>query len=184
MRPSRRRLDGAERLLSAVADEDTSSASAPISPDRALSLALAPGASDRVTRIQKHFRGACIRRALHRHLGRAAGVPDLAKAKARAEELLPHDQEGRLLPLSCPIECFQVFGPGVYAYMRWTVLMKRVFFVAFLFSASNMVNLAFGHDLQTTSWLSTVTIGNAKGLNASCARPRASHPESRSLRKP
>ena len=75
-----------------------------------------------------------MRRAVHRHLGRAVGVPELARAKAHASSLLPHDQDGRLLPFPCPIECFTVFGAGVYAYMRWTVLMKRVFFIAFLFS--------------------------------------------------
>jgi hypothetical protein len=64
-----------------------------------------------------------------------------------AESLLPHDQDGRLLPLECPIECFTVFGAGVYAYMRWTVLMKRVFFVCFLFSLSNMVNNIFGGEV-------------------------------------
>ena len=124
-------------------------------------------AHDKATQIAKVFRGAVVRKAIHRHLGRAVGVPDLARAKAHMRSLLPHDQDGRLLPLSCPIECFQVFGPGVYAYMRWTVLMKRVFFVAFLFSVSNMVHNMYGGELgEGISWLSMPTIGNAKGLNS------------------
>ena len=166
---------------------------------------LPPDAHARATQIAKMFRGAVVRKAIHRHLGRAVGVPDLARAKAHMRSLLPHDQEGRLLPLSCPIECFQVFGPGmchsqdtslnhpmqlvpdpiaqcnshraplficisasgVYAYMRWTVLMKRVFFVAFLFSVSNMVHNMYGGELgEGLSWLSMPTIGNAKGLNS------------------
>ena len=127
---------------------------------------LPPNAWAFATVIQARFRGARVRRAVHRWLGRAVGVPDLARAKAHARSLLPHDQDGRLLPLSCPIECFTVFGAGVYAYMRWTVLMKRVYFVAFLFSIANMVNNIFGGELTEGTWLSVPTIGNAKQLNA------------------
>jgi hypothetical protein len=117
--------------------------------------------------IQARFRGTSVRRKVRSILGRSAGVPELKKAKDNARSLLPHDQEGRLLPLTCPIECFQVFGPGVYAYMRWTVLMKRVMFVAFLFSIANMVHNIFGNELSSGSWLSVPTIGNASRLNAS-----------------
>ena len=130
---------------------------------------LPPNAWAHASLIQSRFRAARVRRAVHRYLGRAVGVPDLARAKAYAASLLPHDQEGRLLPLSCPIECFTVFGAGVYAYMRWTMLMKRVFFIAFLFSVAELVNNAFGDGLSGTnkSWLSMPTIGNAKQLSAS-----------------
>ena len=62
------------------------------------------------------------------------GRPSLKKAREHAKALLPHDQSGNLLPLSCPLECFQIFGSGVYVYMMWVQLMKRIFTVAFLFS--------------------------------------------------
>ena len=153
------------RLLPASPMEMTPGASSenstPLAPH-----ALPPNAWAFATLIQARFRGARIRHQLHRWLGRAVGVPDMERAKAHARSLLPHDQEGRMLPLSCPIECFTVFGAGVYAYMLWAVLMKRVFFVAFLFSVANMVNNIFGGELSQGSWLSVPTIGNAKELNA------------------
>ena len=90
---------------------------------------------------------------MYRKLGASIGVPDLRQAREYAKSLLPHDQDGKLLPLSCPIECFQVFGSGVYAYMRWTQLMKNIFFVCFLFSLANMVNNIFGGELQVTALL-------------------------------
>ena len=82
--------------------------------------------------VAAHFRGKAFRAKWYGKLGAAIGMPDLAVAKEHAKSLLPHAQDGQLLPLSCPIECFQVFGSGVYAYMRWAQLMKRIFFVCFL----------------------------------------------------
>ena len=84
--------------------------------------------------IQKIWRGHSVRLSVLVHTKRQVGMPNLKKAKEHAQSLLPHDQVGSLLPLSCPVECFQVFGMGVYVYMRWMLLMKRVFVVAFLFS--------------------------------------------------
>ena len=141
-----RRGEDTAVLLRSGADGDTRPPWTPIQakqPSDAGSAASAsadvpPSAWAFATIIQTRFRGARVRRAVHRWLGRAVGVPDLGRARAYARSLLPHDQEGRLLPLSCPIECFTVFGAGVYAYMRWTLLMKRVFFICFLFSAANV----------------------------------------------
>ena len=61
-------------------------------------------------------------------------------ARAFAEAQLPRDQHGRLLPLNCPLHCFQVFGAGVYTYMAYCHLMRNVFFFAFLFALSNMIH--------------------------------------------
>ena len=115
---------------------------------------------------EKHIRGWLTRGRFQRHLRRAVGVPDLERAKEYAHYLLPKDQDGELLPLTCPIKCFTVFGAGVYAYMRWCVLMKRIFFVAFLFSFPNMIDNIYGDGLQVKNWLSVQTIGNARSLTA------------------
>ena len=101
------------------------------------------------------------------HTKRQVGMPNLKKAKEHAQSLLPHDQVGSLLPLSCPVECFQVFGMGVYVYMRWMLLMKRVFVVAFLFSLANLVQNMTGGLLEEANWMSIHTFGNVARLDAS-----------------
>ena len=74
------------------------------------------------TRIQASVRGWLVRRRLDQLLDRAVAKPDLRLAKEFARSLLPRDQDGRLLPLGCNINCFKVFGSGVYCYMRWCVV--------------------------------------------------------------
>jgi hypothetical protein len=92
-----------------------------------------------IIRVQQHARGYLLRKHHQRHLRRAVGIPNLELSKELADAMLPKDQDGDLLPLSCPVECFRVYGAGLYSYMQWAVLMKRVFFICFLFSFSNMV---------------------------------------------
>ena len=196
MRLSRRGEDSAALLRMTAHDMNAEPALAPAAvktPPKPFAPSAMPESAFTCAKlIQAHFRGARVRRGVNRWLGRAVGVPDLARAKAHARSLLPHDQEGRLLPLTCPIECFTVFGAGVYAYMRWTVLMRRVFLISFLFSVANMVNRLlltahcialpranhestwcsqvnniFGGELSEGTWLSIPTIGNAKKVNAS-----------------
>lgn len=118
--------------------------------------------------IQRIYRGFITSKHIRDHLERAAGLPVLKRARAHLHELLPRDGGGKLLPLSCPDQCFQVFGVGVYSYMLWMRLMKRVFFVAFLFSVANLVQNAFGGVLrQSQSPLSVHTLGNVSMLDAS-----------------
>lgn len=131
-----------------------------------VSIVEAPRPTAPIVRIQKHIRGKLVRVQLQRQMNRTVGVPDIERAKEYSRLLLPHDQDGELLPLSCPIECFRVFGSGIYSYMRWAVLMKRIFFVAFLFSFSSMVDNIFGGELHVKNWLAVPTIGNARSLNA------------------
>lgn len=119
-------------------------------------------------KIQKVVRGVLVRTSLQARMNRLVGKPSLARAREHARSLLPKDQAGELLPLNCPIECFQVFGTGVYCYMLWMQLMKRTFFVAFLFAFANLVQNTTGGQLQEQqSWLSIHTFGNVPRLDAS-----------------
>ncbi len=65
-----------------------------------------------VTKIQAIERGRAVRRSINSLVGQNIGKPTMANAREAMRALLPHDSLGRLLPLSCPIECFQVFGTG------------------------------------------------------------------------
>eukprot|EP00966_Prymnesium_polylepis_P066998 1555062-Prymnesium_polylepis.1 len=95
-------------------------------------------------------------------------MPDIKKAVAHAEALLPHDQHGRLLPLNCPIECFQAFGSGIYTYMLWVRLMRRVFLVAFALNIANMVHNITGGELRREASVWSIhTLGNVSKLNTS-----------------
>ena len=129
--------------------------------------------------VQKHFRGFTARYHFAVALHALSGKPSLRRAREYMREMQPHTLEKTEverhkvvpLPLSCPIECFKAFGPGVYTYMLWMRLMKRVFAVAFAFALGNMAhNWAGGeYDLNCggNCWLSVHTIGNVGSLNAS-----------------
>ena len=73
-----------------------------------------------------------------------------------------------MLPRWAPIECFQVFGTGVYCYMLWTRAMKRVFLLAFLFSLANLVQNGTGNQhTDGFSIFTSFTVGNMPRLDAS-----------------
>ena len=120
------------------------------------------------TEVQRVYRGARVRRRINQHLGRAVAEPDLKKSVAHAESLLPHDQNGELLPLNCPIECFQAFGSGIYTYMLWVQLMRKTFLVAFAFNIANMVHNITGGELKKEASVWSIhTLGNVSRLNTS-----------------
>ena len=123
--------------------------------------------------MQAVFRGVFVRRRIYQHLGRAVAVPDLARAEAHARSLLPSDQEGALLPLSCPIECFRVFGSGIFTYMLWSRLMRNVFIVCFMLSVATMVHNLTGGKLQDANLLVALTLGNVDRLNSSYGATQA-----------
>ena len=99
-------------------------------------------------KIQKRVRGHLVRAKIKERLDRAVAPPNLKRAIEHAESLLPHDQAGRQLPLSCPIKCFQVFGAGVYTYMLFVRTMRTVFLVAFVLSLANMIYNTTGGELH------------------------------------
>ena len=123
--------------------------------------------------MQAVFRGVFVRRRIYSHLDRAVAVPDLARAEAHAKALLPSDQEGELLPLSCPIECFRVFGSGIFTYMLWSRLMRNTFIVCFMLSVATMVHNLTGGKLQDANLLVALTLGNVDRLNSSYGATQA-----------
>lgn len=127
--------------------------------------------------IQRHYRGYIARCHFARNVHALAGKPTLARAREYKRECQPHTivatgEDKRLvvpLPLNCHIDCFQVFGEGVYCYMLWMRMMKRTFFVAFLFAMPNMAHNIAGNrlpDCGANCWLSVHTVGNVSALNA------------------
>jgi hypothetical protein len=147
------------------------------------------------TRVQAHLRGWLVRRRFDKLLDRAVATSDLQLAKEFARSLLPRDQDGRLLPLGCNINCFKVFGSGVYCYMRWCArravgrpalphardpactlispgrckLMQTVFLYAFTLSLANLIHNSTGGGLlrpTSSSFLNSLFTGTTLG-NAS-----------------
>ena len=128
--------------------------------------------------IEKCFRGFMARYHFAVALHALSGRPSLQRAREYKRQLQPHTLEATQedlhkvvpLPMSCPIECFEAFGEGVYCYMLWMRLMKRTFFVAFAFALGNMAHNWAGRDQLDCGgncWLSIHTIGNVGSLNAS-----------------
>lgn len=124
--------------------------------------------------IQLVARGWLCRRHVSELLNRAVARPELERAKEYARSRLPRDQDGRLLPLGCNLSCFQVFGSGVYCYMRWCKMMQSIFLYAFTLSLANIIHNATGGELFTDmsgTFLSKIftatTLGNATTLNSS-----------------
>lgn len=62
---------------------------------------------DAATLLQSRVRGMRSRVRMRVELARAFSPPELEKAKAHARSYLPHDQNRKLLPLNCPMKCFQ-----------------------------------------------------------------------------
>lgn len=58
-------------------------------------------------RIQARARGQRSRQRMRAELTRAFLPPDLERAKAHARAMLPRLPNGDLLPLNCPMRCFQ-----------------------------------------------------------------------------
>ena len=129
--------------------------------------------------IQKCYRGYIARWRVANTLFALSGKPSLQRAREYKRSMQPHtveadeEQKHKIvpLPLSCPIECFQVFGEGIYVYMLWMRMMKRTFAVAFALALSNMAHNWAGKDQLAfcggNCWLSVHTIGNVESLNAS-----------------
>ena len=63
--------------------------------------------TEAVKRIQAQVRGQRSRQRMRAELARAFLAPDLERAKAHARALLPRLPNGDLLPLNCPMRCFQ-----------------------------------------------------------------------------
>ena len=134
------------------------------------SVADASPASQRPIRT---WRTKAVRDALQMEiesrLGEQVATPSMAIAKEAQNRLLPHDQDGKLLPLMCPLETFKIFGAGVYAYVSWISFMEKVFFVAFAFSLPNMIHNIAGGELspEESTWMTVHTLGNVNHVNAS-----------------
>uniref|UniRef100_A0A6U7DN20 Uncharacterized protein n=1 Tax=Haptolina brevifila TaxID=156173 RepID=A0A6U7DN20_9EUKA len=117
------------------------------------------------------WRTRAVREALHAEiqarLGEKVARPDMGKAKDAQEALLPHDQDGRLIPLGCPLETFRIFGAGVYGYVCWMKFMEKCFLVAFAFSLPNLFyNIAGGKlDVEDRSWMTIPTLGNVEEVS-------------------
>lgn len=122
---------------------------------------------------QKKWRTKAVRDALRveieSRLGAQVAAPKISVAKEEQERLLPHDEDGNLLPVFCPIETFRIFGAGVYSYVCWMQFMEKVFLVAFAFSLPNMIHNVAGGELspEETTWMTVHTLGNVNHVNAS-----------------
>ena len=81
------------------------------------SVAAAPPANAAASKLGAALKGGKLRRDLMAVMGRAAADPKIEVSVEHAEALMPHDEQGRMLPLGCPLGCFQVFGSGVFVYM-------------------------------------------------------------------
>ena len=81
--------------------------------------------------------------------------------------VLPRLEDGALVPLTCPIECFKVFGEGVYSYVVWQRLMMQTFFIIFLIALPNTIHNIEGGGLKDASWMTVHTLGNVDDLNSS-----------------
>ena len=117
-------------------------------------------------------------------MGRAAADPKIEVSVEHAEALMPHDEQGRMLPLGCPLGCFQVFGSGVFVYMAWMQHMRGVFGMAFLFSLPNLVYNWLGNEIEKASWLNVHTIGNVTSINATSESPAAQPARRPTRRRP
>ena len=115
---------------------------------------------------------------------RAAADPKIEVSVEHAEALMPHDEQGRMLPLGCPLGCFQVFGSGVFVYMAWMQHMRGVFGMAFLFSLPNLVYNWLGNEIEKASWLNVHTIGNVTSINATSESPAAQPARRPTRRRP
>jgi hypothetical protein len=117
-------------------------------------------------KIQSLWRGRAVRGVLEQVLAKEVAPPSMEVSKALQEAMLPHDDQLNLLPLTCSIECFKVFGAGVYCYMRWQRFMMHTFLVAFAFSLPNIIYNCLGSRLGSPTWLTVHSLGNASSLNA------------------
>ena len=137
------------------------------------SVAAAPPANAAASKLGAALKGGKLRRDLMAVMGRAAADPKIEVSVEHAEALMPHDEQGRMLPLGCPLGCFQVFGSGVFVYMAWMQHMRGVFGMAFLFSLPNLVYNWLGNEIEKASWLNVHTIGNVTSINATSESPAA-----------
>ena len=96
-------------------------------------------------------------------------TPSIEVSRAVQTARLPRDDNGNLLPLTCSLSCFKVFGPGVYAYMVWQRFMMMTFGIAFAFVMPNMSHNAFGDRLLNPTWLNIHSLGNISEVNISYA---------------
>ena len=117
---------------------------------------------------RERLRAALLAEVYYR-LGHEVASPKMVHARAAQEALLPHDEDGKLLPVFCPWETFRIFGAGVYAYVCWMKYMEKVFLVAFAFSLPNLIHNAVGGELSAeyTTWMTIHTLGNVEHVNAS-----------------
>ena len=128
--------------------------------------------STTATKISSLWRGHLIRDAIKDQLQSVVAKPSIKASKAAQTASLPHNERGELLPIFCSVECFKVFGAGVYAYMRWQQYMALVFAIAFALACPNMLYNALGDALpqiagDSSAWLTITTLGNVARVNVS-----------------
>ena len=148
------------------------------------SVAAAPPANAAASKLGAALKGGKLRRDLMAVMGRAAADPKIEVSVEHAEALMPHDEQGRMLPLGCPLGCFQVFGSGVFVYMAWMQHMRGVFGMAFLFSLPNLVYNWLGNEIEKASWLNVHTIGTDTSINATSESPAAQPARRPTRRRP
>ena len=128
--------------------------------------AMANGSS----KIGSLWKGHLVRAAIKDQLSSVVSEPSIKASKAAQTASLPRDDKGKLLPIFCSVECFKVFGAGVYAYMRWQQYMAWVFGIAFAFACPNMLFNAFGGALpEGAGGVVVTTLGNVTSLNITYA---------------
>ena len=132
-----------------------------------MSKAHADAGTKEPTKFQSLWRGRAVRVELVTQLVDVVAKASINVSKENQKSALPCDEKGELLPITCSLKCFKVFGSGVYAYMRWQYFMFQVFSVAFAFSLPNMIHNIFGGKLEAPSWMTIHTLGNLAELNAS-----------------
>ena len=126
-----------------------------------------------ILKLQAVCRAFIARKRVRNLLNRSVAHADIQRSRDHARSLLPHDQNGNLLPLTAPLACFRVLGAGVHTYLRWCKMMQTVFMVAFAFSLANIVLNATGGELTLNDasglarFFTATTLGNARALNAS-----------------
>ena len=120
-------------------------------------------------RLSAAWRGHAIRRATLTQVAALVAKPSLQVSRQVQRAALPRDHEGKLLPLTASIDCFKVFGSGVYSYMEWQRFMFVTFSLAFAVVLPSMVSNVSGSNLENASWLTKGSLGDVKAaaFNAS-----------------